>query len=604
MLAADDLLIESSSAMEDQSDFGVSDENPEITAWLHWLAELLPAARCIALVRVNSSGLPVAISRSPGSPLPPEVAMALASRACRQGRRLRLLTQAPDEQLLALPVPEAGGEASATSALLLISDPLTKQQQGTMLGLASWALRSLVWAAGPFGRVEQGLCNTRAMEEPTGVHRLLNQLSLRYDGAQCALTWMKRGRHVRYKACVLAMSGQLRVDTSSVSVRKLAMFMEGMLTDTSQVPVPFYTSGSSLSDRDGGVFMDQPDLPVRFVVPMNIRDELFMVSLFRPTGQELSVTTRQQLAQELVPAFQSAWLLKELDAPMREIAWRRLLARYRQRAHRTTTRMVQAALLVCTLALLLYPVDKRVSAEVNVEAAERHALIAPMDGFVKSIHARAGDRVAEGDLLATLDDDDLLRQADKWAAEEQKNQQDHLHALAVHDRVELSTLRESRILIQTELAQVRAQLARHELRAPIAGIVLSDSVEDALGSAVKAGQILFEVGSAEQYRLALQVPERRIGEIAAGQTVALRMTADPKQRRHARVDLVIPIATASQGQNTFKVYALPAGQEGVLRPGMKGIGKVLVGRASRLSQWTGSLWARCVWLAWKLGFSR
>lgn len=604
MSAPDELLIEPAGVEGNQSDVGRHPANPDITAWLHWLSDLLPTAHCIALVRVNHSGAPVALIRNPGSPPLPAAAMALAGRACGQGRRQQLQTEDPDELLLALPVQRGGKQAVATSALLLISAPLTTQQQNTMVGLASWALRSLAWAERSGAPAGQGLCNTRALVEPNGIQSLLDQLSSRHGGAQCALTWMKRGRRGRYKARVLAISGQPKVDPSRTAVRKLAILMEDMLTDQSQVPSPVYEPGVPKPPGDEVAPIDQTRLLTRFVVPMTVRDELFMVSLFRAAGQEWSVATREQMLQEWVPAFQSAWLLRELDAPLHEIGWRRLLTRFAQYRSRKVTALVQASLLVCALLLILIPVEKRVSAEVSVEAAERHALIAPMDGFVKSIHARAGDRVAPGELLATLDGDDLLRQADKWEAEEQKNQQDYLGALAVHDRVELSTLRESRLLIQTELEQVRAQLARHELRAPIAGMVLSDSVEDALGSAVKAGQILFEVGSAEQYRLALQVPERRISDIAVGQSVSLRMTADPRQRRQARVDMVIPIATASQGQNSFKVYALPDAQSGVLRPGMKGIGKVLVGRASRLRQWTGSLWARCVWLAWKLGLSR
>ncbi len=68
MPAADDLLIEPSSVEDGQSVDGLSETNPDITPWLHWLAELLPAARCIALVRINSSGVPVSVSRNPGSP--------------------------------------------------------------------------------------------------------------------------------------------------------------------------------------------------------------------------------------------------------------------------------------------------------------------------------------------------------------------------------------------------------------------------------------------------------------------------------------------------------------------------------------------------------
>ncbi len=68
MPAADDLLVEPSCLEDSQPVGGLGEANSDITAWLHWLAELLPAARCIALVRINSSGVPVSVSRNPGSP--------------------------------------------------------------------------------------------------------------------------------------------------------------------------------------------------------------------------------------------------------------------------------------------------------------------------------------------------------------------------------------------------------------------------------------------------------------------------------------------------------------------------------------------------------
>ena len=60
------------------------------------------------------------------------------------------------------------------------------------------------------------------------------------------------------------------------------------------------------------------------------------------------------------------------------------------------------------LALLFAKGEHRVTAKSVLEAEVQRAAVAPFDGFVRAAPVRAGDTVRSGDLLAALDDRDLV----------------------------------------------------------------------------------------------------------------------------------------------------------------------------------------------------
>ena len=618
MPAADDLLVDSHVGTDRAKRFaGSLPESTETLAsrresWLCWLSELLKDTRGLALITVMESDNGATVdhanvsvtvtARTPASVEIPKAGLALARRAAVRASRQRLQLPGTDEVLLSLPLPALNATARESTVLLLLCGALSRQQQSTVLGLAAWAVKSARRWIGAVSPASTALpLQENALSEPLTLGQLVNHLGEHYPGSVCALHWMRAGRRGRRRSRVMAISGQGDIDHSGTAVRSLARSVELHFSEGSaQARYRVLDTASDQSVADT-VEAELASWTSCLMMPFQVDGDSLVVALYWTDASRLSDADRARLQSALPSLVQCAWLQWRCGQNLTALLWQRWRSVWKRRLQGGVRTLCQAAALLFALMFLLWPVDKRLSAEVVVEAAERHALIAPLDGYVKSVHARAGDRVSKGELLARLDDEDLLRQVDKWVAEEQKNQQDHLSALATHDRVELSALRESRELIKAELERVRAQLARHELRAPVSGIVLGDAVEDALGSAVSAGKILFEVGSAEHHRLALQVPERRISEVEPGQVLSLRMAANPRRLGEARVETLIPVAIASQGQNRFKVYASPLTQAEGLRPGMKGVGKILVGRESRLMQWWNSLWTRCLWLAWKLG---
>jgi hypothetical protein len=84
----------------------------------------------------------------------------------------------------------------------------------------------------------------------------------------------------------------------------------------------------------------------------------------------------------------------------------------------------------------------------------------------------------------------------------------------------------------------------------------------------------------------LQVDERDIDEVAVGQTGQLVFAAFPDEPIGFSVEKITPVATASEGRNSFRVEALLAQTPVRLRPGMEGVAKVEVDRRRLLWIWT------------------
>lgn len=576
--------------------------------WLSWLAELLPQAHALGLFETgSSSGVDCVASTDTVLPTDRRTAL-LAHRAATSGQRQRLsLTRT---LVFALPVGAAQAGSGSVRVLVVQAEPLDDTQQARLIGLCQWALKSLHWMSTetPPESVDPPAMTPLA-EPPRDLATLADRVSAENPGAQCAVhrvQWRRRGG---LHSHVLAVSGQAHVDRKAPTIVRLNQLVEGLLAGhvrSESLPTR-RCNAEQMSrlvppDRAAG----QPGWQQALILPFELEEEALLLTLWwcddaAPVGSDVHERDDRQRQVALSPWVEMAWAGHERQLGLAAQSRRMLQRVWRRQAHRSVRRSVSLVALVLILALLLWPVDQRVAAEAIVEAAERHALIAPLDGHVRSVQARAGDVVERGDLLATLDAEELQQQAQKWTLESQKIAQDYQNALALHDRVQLRALREQQRLVQTELAQVRVRLARHELRAPISGIVLAEAVSEALGSAVESGTVLYEVGSAQQRRLVLQVPERRIGDIREGQSVSLRMSADPSRVSQATVQRLIPVATADQGESRFRVIATPLDDDALLRPGMQGIGRILVGQEPRLLQWWQGLWQRCLWLGWKIG---
>ena len=151
-----------------------------------------------------------------------------------------------------------------------------------------------------------------------------------------------------------------------------------------------------------------------------------------------------------------------------------------------------------------------------------------------------------------------------------------------------------------QLALIDEQLKRSTLLAPFNGIVVSGDLSQNLGSPVEHGQVLFEIAPLDTYRVVLEVDERDIGNLAENQQGLLALTGLPDVTLPFTIVRLTPVSTAREGRNFFEVHANLDEIPKAIRPGMEGIGKVLIDRQKLIWIWTHGLvdWLRLSLWAW------
>jgi hypothetical protein len=241
----------------------------------------------------------------------------------------------------------------------------------------------------------------------------------------------------------------------------------------------------------------------------------------------------------------------------------------------------------------------RVTAKAVLEGEIQRAAVAPFDGFVRLAPVRAGDLVRKGDLLAALDDRDLILDSMKWRAERDKLSQKERDALAKHDRPNLIILKAQIDQAEAQLALAEEKLSRSKVVAPFDGLVVSGDLSQMLGSPVERGKVLFETAPLEAYRLIVLVDERDVRFVAAGQTGDVALAGRPAERVPFTITRITPVTVPDEGRNTFRIEARIAEGEISLRPGMEGVAKIEAGYRSLIWIWTHEIgdWLRLT--AWK-----
>jgi len=171
---------------------------------------------------------------------------------------------------------------------------------------------------------------------------------------------------------------------------------------------------------------------------------------------------------------------------------------------------------------------------------------------IVAIHVDVGDRVSEGEVLATLQDDaaQLEVEATRPEVEESRRQLDRLTEL--HDRGVVSDAEYEEGLYANQKAEAALKwaelyLSRTRVRAPFRGVVSRRYVRQ--GQVVDETVPLFRVTALSPLRARLLVPEDEVGGFSEGESVTIRDAAG--RSGHARVIIVGP--TVDPGSGTREV---------------------------------------------------
>ena len=287
----------------------------------------------------------------------------------------------------------------------------------------------------------------------------------------------------------------------------------------------------------------------------------------------------------------------------------------------TLTKLVALLVAGAVAAAVLIQGPDRVDANFTLEPVVRRVVPAPFAGKLQSAPVEINQRVTQGvTLLATLETAELHLQRGTAIADRARWQAEADLALRDGKAAERRLADLNARKAQAQIDLLEHQIAQARVVAPISGVVLQGDLRRHLGKPLEAGETLYEIAPLDALRAELEVPEDRIADLRAlaveGGAGAPGDPSSPGEASPAGgattphghmvtlarpgvfipfwIEQVHPVAEVIEEKNVFKVRVRLLSLDPTLKPGMRGLAKVDVGRRSYAAIWTRRLvdWLR------------
>ncbi|SDR11864.1 membrane fusion protein, multidrug efflux system [Pseudoxanthomonas sp. CF385] len=216
------------------------------------------------------------------------------------------------------------------------------------------------------------------------------------------------------------------------------------------------------------------------------------------------------------------------------------------------------------------PVAASYSGTAALEALGESQVVAKTSGVALAVLVEEGQVVRAGQALVRLDPDRLRLQVAQAEAQMRKLENNYRRAQQLVEQQMISANDVDQIKYDLENARAVYRAAALELSyttvtAPISGVVASRSIKT--GNFVQINTPIIRVVDQSRLEATLNVPERELSTLKAGQPVALAVDALRGKVFQGTVDRIAPVVDAGSG--TFRVVCSFA-SDGVLQPGMFG----------------------------------
>lgn len=225
----------------------------------------------------------------------------------------------------------------------------------------------------------------------------------------------------------------------------------------------------------------------------------------------------------------------------------------------------------------------RVEAPFILKTDDLIYLPAPFDGYIDEVQVQVGDLVKKGDLLLTLDIDELLLEESSSLANQSRYMREAEKARAENGLAEMKIAQALQAQAEAQLAVIRYHLKNSRILAPFDGIIVEGDLKKMLGAPVRKGDILFKVALIEKMYAEIDVDERDVHEIADDFTGEIAFVSQPNLKFPINVERINPVAQAKDKGNIFLLRGtFPAKISDWWRPGMSGIAKINIGKRNLL----------------------
>ncbi|MGA2372160.1 MAG: GAF domain-containing protein [Candidatus Korobacteraceae bacterium] len=284
------------------------------------------------------------------------------------------------------------------------------------------------------------------------------------------------------------------------------------------------------------------------------------------------------LAGQATVALRNATLYREVPfidllAPILNRKRKFLALRKRRRM------LLVGATALVVIFLAGFPLPLRVEGFATVAPSHSARIQPEVAGLIQRVDVHEGEAVSQGTVLARLDDWQYRMALAAAQAKYETAVSAMDRALASNDGTEAGIQRVQADFWSTEVMRNQERLEKTLLRTPIAGRVATAHIEDFVGLNLHPGDTFAEVVDTSHANIDVAIDEADIARVDSGLKGAVKLEGLPNHTFHAPVVVVSPKAELNDNQRLFYARLVVPNEDGLIRSGMQGRGKISTGWA-------------------------
>lgn len=468
----------------------------------------------------------------------------------------RVAAAGAEPELLMLVMADRKHSKAATAAIYKVVAAMELWLKGVHAGESQWQVRSLATIVELIGRIES--CPTVADAST----KLVNDLTRNLKCNSVAVATEVKG-----KLQVQAISGINKLDRASATYRNYLQTMresvlreeqaifppvdaknDHMLLAHKQLTSVVHTDAvisQPLVGSDGQTIGAWVFTGAKAMLH-NVHFSRFVETASTPAADALLTAKRAQ----------RSWLRRKLSSIRSKLTW-------------FTTLMIPLGIMGLCL-LMLVPITYRVRCNCITEPIARRYAVAPFDGLITSGYVEPGDLVKQGEVLAEIDGRTIRWELSGVTAEKMTSLRQREIELVEENipKLFLAELENERLAAQESILKFKKE--NLQIRSPIDGVVLSGSLERSEASSVETGQVLFEVGPIDAFKVQIEIPANEIAQVKVGHPVKIWIEGNEETPLEAEVESMHPRSVIRDAKNVFIAELKFDNVDDRFRPGMKG----------------------------------
>ena len=190
---------------------------------------------------------------------------------------------------------------------------------------------------------------------------------------------------------------------------------------------------------------------------------------------------------------------------------------------------VIGGILVALVVLAGWPRQVQVTTSCVLDGANRIRVRSQSDGFLRDVRVKEGQFVQRGQLLATLENEDLITRLTNEATQLQIMELRREAASALNESAAVNQFNREAAAVAATVATLRQRCDALRLTAPADGVVLTPDLATERGEYLPEGSLICELMPTGQINVVIALTEDQAGVVKVNQPVELRIYSLPSK---------------------------------------------------------------------------